>query len=220
MKISIKKGSVSKNTSDKTFRPIQSVEYLGRDGDVEIFFPYGFHANVPEGAMAVLFSMLGQSSNKIAMLSSPEKRIKVQSGEVVVFNPETKAKTYFKKDGSIVTNTDKATLTILKDGKVEIKNAGGSVTINSDGTVTIDSSQVTMTGNLQIDGSLNVDGTISADGAISSAVSVSAPQISGTNVSASSSMEVSGTEMKNHKHSSGTYAAGGDNVTGNSGNPN
>ena len=120
---------------------------------------------------------------------------------------------YFKNDWSIVNTTDKATLNILKDGKIEVKNAGGSITLNSDGTVTIDSSQVTMTGNLQ------VDGTINANGAISSSVSVSAPTVSGTTISASSSMTVSGTEMKNHKHNSGTYAAGGDSVTGQSGNP-
>jgi phage gp45-like len=195
MNISIKKGSVSKNTSDKTDRPIQSVEYLGRDGNVEVFFPYGLHANVPKGAMAILFSMLGQSSNKVAMLSAPQERVKVETGEVVLFHPITQAKTYFKNDGSIVTNTDEATLSILKDGKIEVKNSGGSITLNSDGTATIDSSQVTMTGNLQVDGNINAGGSIVAGTTISAGTSVTAPTVSGT-----TGLSGGGKSMVNHTH--------------------
>jgi phage gp45-like len=200
MNISIKKGSVSKNTSDNTDRPIQSVEYLGRDGDVEVFFPYGFHANAPKGAMAILFSMLGQSSNKVSLVGSPQERIKVESGEVVVYHPTTKAKTYFKNDGSIVTNTDEAILSILKDGTVVVENGSGSITLNPDGTATVDSSLVTMTGDLQVDGSIN------ADGAITSLTSVTAPTVTGStsvsspSIAASSSLTVSGLSMGTHKH--------------------
>lgn len=197
----IKRGSVSKDTSDGNSRPFQSIQYLGRVQDTEVFFPYGLHGNAPKGAMSILFSLLGQSSNKIAMVSAPTERPKVKTGEVVLFHPITQAKSYFKNDGSIVTNTDAAILSLLKDGTIKAENGSGSITLNPDGTVVIDASLVTMTGNLQVDGNINADGSIdagtsmSAGTTIEAGTSVTAPQVTG-----SSGLSGGGKSMVGHTH--------------------
>ena len=193
--IEVVKVSVDSDTDDSGSVPVQQINYLGRKGKAEVFFPYGMSANVPTGFLGLLFTILKQSSNRMVMFSSGRKRIKTKTGEVVFFHPVEGQYTHYRNDGSILTKTEKCTIVVQADGTYKLNNENGSVTLNEDGTVTIDSSQVTMTGNLQVDGSIN------ADGAITSAVSVGAPTIA-----AATALTVAGTEMKEHTH---LYTPGG-----------
>jgi hypothetical protein len=89
----------------------------------------------------------------------------------------------------------------LDDGQIRIKNEAVSLVV--------DGSKVTGVA----PGGFNLNGfTIDANGAAASPVSVSAPT-----VAAASSLTVAGKEQKDHAHLPGTYEAGGDAVTGNSG---
>lgn len=129
--IEINKIVVDSDSKDDTDRPIQNINYLGRKGSTEAFFPYGMHANVPKGFLGVLFTILKQASNRMAMFSSGQERIKVATGEVVFFHPATKAKTHYKNDGSIVTKTKFCTIVAKADGELNVNGA----TITADGKV-------------------------------------------------------------------------------------
>lgn len=101
----------------------------------------------------------------------------------------------FANDGIRIRNADGSHYVWIKgDGTIESTNGAGNITLLADGTV-------------------NINGAIiSPIGEISSPVSVTAPTVTG-----STSLVVAGKEVKEHDHTSGTYAAGGDAVTGNSG---
>jgi len=146
--IEIVKVSVDSNTEDSGRIPVQNINYLGRKGKAEVFFPYGMSANVPTGFLGLLFTILKQSSNRMVMFTSGTKRVKNKVGEVSFFHPITQAFIQFKNDGSILTKTDKCTIVVDKDG-----------------TVKIDASQVTITGNLQVDGKITTP-TIEADSVV------------------------------------------------------
>lgn len=89
----------------------------------------------------------------------------------------------------------------LDDGQIRIKNEAVSLVV--------DGSKVTgvAPGGFDLNGFI-----INEDGSAESPVSVSAPT-----VAAASSLTVAGKEQKDHAHLPGTYTAGGDAVTGNSG---
>lgn len=102
---------------------------------------------------------------------------------------------------------------------IVIQNRGGTVKI------ALDDSEIRIKNNavsLVVDGSsvtgiapggFDLNGfTIDASGAAESPVSVTAPVLV-----AATSLAVAGKEQSNHIHSSGSYSAGGDSVTGNSG---
>lgn len=105
----------------------------------------------------------------------------------------------------------------LDDGQIRVRNETASIIMGPD-SVDVATSAVTV--NITSDsitgvapGGFNLNGfTIDASGAAASPVSVSAPT-----VAAASSLTVSGKEQKGHAHLPGTYAAGGDAVTGISG---
>ena len=105
----------------------------------------------------------------------------------------------------------------LDDEQIRVRNETASIVMGPD-TVYVTTSSVTV--NITSDsvtgvapGGFDLNGfIINADGSAESPVSVSAPT-----VAAASSLTVAGKEQKDHAHSPGTYTAGGDAVTGNSG---
>lgn len=92
---------VSRDDDDSGSFPIQQVSYLGKVGDAFVLFPYGFHANVPTGELALLLNLQGNPEARVALPTSPLKRVKVAAGEVVVFHPPSGSKIHFKADGTI-----------------------------------------------------------------------------------------------------------------------
>lgn len=125
---------------------------------------------------------------------------------------------YLKKDGTIIIANDSYSKTINPDGSFVETNGTYSKSVNADGswsetngsyTKTVDASgSMTQTGQV-----FNLNGfIINPDGSATSPVGVGAPTLT-----AASSLTVAGKEQKDHEHLPGTYQAGGDNVTGNSG---
>jgi hypothetical protein len=101
----------------------------------------------------------------------------------------------FENNGIRLRNADASHYVWLKNnGTIETSNGNGNITMAPDGTVNINGAIIT------------------PDGAISSPVSVTAPILSGT-----SSLLAAGAEVVSHNHAQGSYEAGGDPVTGNSG---
>ena len=103
----------------------------------------------------------------------------------------------FQNNGIRLRNEDASVYHWLKnDGSIESVNGAGYIKLLASGVVDMNGFLVQPTG------------------AATSPVSVGAPT-----VAAASSLTVAGNEMNNHKHTAGTYEAGGDNVTGQSGDP-
>ena len=107
-----------------------------------------------------------------------------------------KAETRHKQDGTIVSTSSAGTSTISPSGEISLVNGAGHIKLLADGSV-------------DINGFI-----IKPSGAATSPVSVGAPTLT-----AASSLTVKGKEMDGHEHSAGTYKAGDDNVTGESGEP-
>lgn len=174
MKNYIKKAVIAKSGKDDTERPVQQIESLGKTTDAEIIFPYGVHANLPEGSLLVVLPVLDQSSNLVAFGGLPNERIQVESGEVVFFHPLTKSRVHFKKDGNIEINSlEKDLLVTCKNaiikssGNVDITVSGNSnVTINGDanltvsGNLTVEAPTTDWNGNINLTGDLTASGTV------------------------------------------------------------
>lgn len=81
--------------------PHQRVSYLGKEGEAQTWYPYGYNALAPRGSLALMWALAGDSNAYVAMPGSPQQRVKVLEGEVVMYHPLTGSKVHFKQDGSI-----------------------------------------------------------------------------------------------------------------------
>lgn len=104
-------------SDDKEF-PFQQVSYLGKAGNAVMWFPYGFHANIPVDTLGLIVGVGGNSEARVMLPGSPKERIKpLAAGEIVVYHPSTGTKIHFKADGNININTIK-TLNVIAATKV------------------------------------------------------------------------------------------------------
>lgn len=103
---------VASSDDDKNF-PIQQIEYLGKNCDGTMWFPYGMHANLPPDVLTIVLTLNGNSEERYILPSSPKERLEsplpspLLEGELLLFNPVTKAFVFFKQDGSMIINTPK-----------------------------------------------------------------------------------------------------------------
>lgn len=134
---------------DKDF-PVQQVSYFGKVGDAVMWFPFGMTANVPLDFINVIMSMNSNPEERVAFPTSAKERLTpplpspLESGEVVMFNPLTRAYVFFRADGSIEIKSP-ADFDLTVAGNVNaavegnlIANVGGDASIDSEGTITID----------------------------------------------------------------------------------
>lgn len=122
--IQLFRGVITNSGKDDMARPVQQVQSLGTTGEMEVFFPYGVHANLPVNAMALVMKLAGQSSSKVAMGSMPNKRQTLQAGEVMFYHPLTGAEFRFHKDGSVTLRPSaesKNGMTMTKSGSFEVE---------------------------------------------------------------------------------------------------
>lgn len=78
------------------------VSYLGKTKKVTVIMPYGIDANIPKDSLLILFNIMGQEENMVAFGNDQSIRFKnLEEGEVVVGNPKTGSKVYFKANGDI-----------------------------------------------------------------------------------------------------------------------
>ena len=119
--------------------PIHQISYLGKVGNSVPWFPFGFSAVPDENSLTVIVTPSGRSEDRIDFPSSPQRRVFVETGEVVVYHPATQSKILFKSDGTI--------------------NIESAIQVN----VTAPLTQVN--GNLDVTGSIGVTGSMDVDGA-------------------------------------------------------
>lgn len=98
-------GRITKSGDDTGQFPIQQTEYLGKAADAVIVLPYGFHANIPADALAMLFAIQGNPDNRAALPLSVKQRPQLAEGEVAFFHPETGSVVVWKADGSLEIET-------------------------------------------------------------------------------------------------------------------
>jgi len=107
--------------------PKLQVGYLGKIGDAAAWFPYGLHANVPAGELAVMFAMNGNPESRVVLPGSVKSRPHpLAVGEVVLYHPGTGAMVHLKANGDVL---------VSSPGNVSIE-AAGDVTATAAGDVT------------------------------------------------------------------------------------
>lgn len=135
--------------------PTQQVEYMGKTADCLIVFPYGIHGNVTPEALALMFAVQGDESNRAAIAYTPKNRPQMANGENCIYHPPTGSIIHFRANGDIEVTS------------------GGTVNVKAN-FVNVDAPNATFTGNVQIDGNLHVNGNIASDQNVSAQVNVSA----------------------------------------------
>jgi phage baseplate assembly protein V len=139
----IKRGSIQ-SLDDTGPVPRIVAKIFGRNNLAGLIQPYGHIAVPPVGAQVVLFNLLAQESNKLAIAYDAQNRIKG-------FDPGTTGLENYLTGDHII---------LSPDGSIQINSASGAhVIINSGGTVEI-TAPVNITGNVDITGDLDVSGAI------------------------------------------------------------
>lgn len=128
---------------------IQQIEYLGKPADALMVFPYGLHANVPENAFGLMFSIQGNSDNRGVIAWVPKGRPQLEAGEVAFYHPPTDAFMIWRSNGDL---------------DIETGNGGtGKINITS-AEVTITAPLVTIDGDLTVTGSTTLSDTVTSNG--------------------------------------------------------
>lgn len=203
--------------ADRGASDINEMEHLQPLGDDSKPLPQddGWSDRTNENGGDVYFGAFDYD-NKVT--APGEKRIYGRNADGEVVN-----QVWLKGDGEIISSNDNCSVTQRPDGTVISTNGTGTHTVNPDGSI----ESVNGSGFIRLlaDGSVNINGFIIAvNGAATSPVSVGAPIITsstmtadGSGVSMGGDIVINDENYNDHTHSPGSYTAGGDPVTGNSG---
>lgn len=139
--------------------PVQQISYQGKAADMLMLFPYGTHANVPNGALATLFAMEGDAGNKAGFAYTPKDRpVDLEPGEVAFYHPATKTFIKLRNSGNLEIDTN------VEDsgGNLVINSAAATVNTTGDTTVTAGGAvNLTATGNVEVEAAqVNVDASV------------------------------------------------------------
>jgi len=149
--------------------PTQRVNFLGKEGNAQTWYPYGFNALAPRGSLGLMLAIGGDSGSQVVLPGSPQERVKVLAGEVVVYHPQTKAKVHMKTDGSISIDAP-----VSVDVTAPTINATATATANVTAPAIGMTGAVAITGTLAVSGISNFTGDATFVGAINATSSVDA----------------------------------------------
>ena len=152
----VKFGVVTKKGSDTDQFPVQQVSYDGQPSDCFVLFPYGVHGNLSVDALMAVFSVEGDSANKIGIGGYTADRPIMADGESCIFHPPTGSLIHFKSGGILDINTTP-------------RNGGDPVAIN------ITCSKTTVTGNVDVTGKTNLGSGGPGIGRLGDEVTVTVP---------------------------------------------
>lgn len=193
----IKRAIVTRGSDEDKKVPVQQVSYNGKVIDMEIFFPYGMHANLPVSSPSssglvsygFLLPINGEEDVSVGLFSAPTHRpTNLEEGEVCFFHPFTQTYIYFKNSGNLeiktggeegtaditiqkdlnITVSGQANVTIVGDSTVDI---GGNANINITGTATVTVPTTNWTGDINLTGNINITGTSTANNHVSNGIS-------------------------------------------------
>jgi len=170
---------ISRSWDDDASWPVQQVTYMGKTGNSVMWFPYGYHANVPEGQPALLMSLHGKAEARVAIPGSPSERPRIAPDEVAVFHPPTGSMVHLRSNGDIEVTSDNDQKVYLLRDKVLVEtphdvdvSAGGSVNVSAAANVEINATAISLvaTGNITLQAggllTLSSTGVASLDGSI------------------------------------------------------
>jgi len=163
------------STDDSKDIRVQQIAYNGKALDVEVYAPYGISYNVPVGSLGILLQIGDDPANKIFLPDRSQDRVKgLEESEIAIFNPITKSRVVFKKNGDI-----------------DIDTAGsvGDFNITVKGNCNLTASTTNLTGDLNVDGNLSVTGDADVDG-----------DLDATNVDATGDVKAGSISLKTHLH--------------------
>lgn len=121
---------------------VQQVEYMGKVSDTLMIFPYGMHANVPNDAFGIMFTIQGNQDNRGVIAWVPKGRPKLEGGEVAFYHPPTDAFIIWRANGDLDIET----------------GSDGAGKININATLT------TINGNLTVTGDTTLGSVVTSDG--------------------------------------------------------
>lgn len=215
----IRRATVTAAGSDDKDVAVQQVTYLGKTGDCEIVFPYGMHANLPEDAILLMYSVQANSENRAGIGGVPKERIKnLPEKEVVFFHPFTKSKIHFRNNSDIDIETNGNVNINCINANVDCTDVNltcDTAVANISATFDITCPTTTFTGNVIVNGLLNVSGIATLGGLVSTGIAGGPATIAG-------GLAVTGTMISNGKnvsdshnhHYTWTHDAGDDDTDG------
>lgn len=136
---------IKKSGSDTDQFAVQQLSYLGKTADGLIVFPYGHHANVPPDALALMFAIEGDATNRAAIAWTPKLRPVLKSGEVAFYHP-------------LLPNL---IIKLQENGEMLVKSG---VKVLVDAPEAEFSGNVTIAGDLDVVGSTTIAGTVENNG--------------------------------------------------------
>lgn len=162
----IKRGTTSRDIVDKgQFQVVQVSWGSDKTSDCEMILPWGYSAIPPQGAMALMFSVLGHEENLAAFVNDPRKRLRgLKPGEVAMGNWLAKCYIKFCANGDIqIKGSNNANITLTKDMNLTVKgDVNINVTGNSNITTTGDST-ITTTGDTIVNANGDLSATVGGD---------------------------------------------------------
>jgi hypothetical protein len=124
--------------------PVHQLTYMGKIGNSVPWFPFGFSAVPDSNSLSLVVTPNGRSEERVDFPSSPQRRVLVETGEVVVYHPATQSKILFKSDGTI--------------------NIESGIQVNVTAPLTQVNGNLDVTGTLGVAGAAQFDGALGADG--------------------------------------------------------
>ncbi len=86
----IKRAVVTNPGKDDKEIPVTQIGYFGKTADTEILYPYGIGGVPPKGSICLVFAVGADESNRSAIASLPQSRIKnLKEGDVFFSNQLT-----------------------------------------------------------------------------------------------------------------------------------
>lgn len=138
---------VIKAGSDAEQFATQQVEYLGKNSDAFMVFPYGVHGNVPSDSLGLNITTNCNPENKAVIAWTPKIRPKLEDGEVAFYHPPSGSTIIWKKGGFLEITTE-------ADVTVNCNN----LTANTSGNTTINTTTFTINGNFVCNGTMTNNG--------------------------------------------------------------
>lgn len=138
----ITRRSVLKNLKDDGEMQTASVEVadgVWRD-NVEVVYPFGFSAHVPEdGALGIVLAIGGDEGDLVVLpVANPSTRMgKLAPGEAALYN-QFGDKLVLKPSGDLELESG-ATITIKTKNDITVECTAGAVTVKSEGDLTVES---------------------------------------------------------------------------------
>jgi len=138
--------------------PVQQIAYMDKTADSYVLFPFGMHANVDADALALLFAVNGDDSNKAILPLDPDNRPKpLAAGEVAFYHPATGSIIHFRASGDM-------DIDVIKKAQGSINITAVKVNIVASDFVNITTPKTNIIGDLDVSGDTTLGAIVTSNG--------------------------------------------------------